>query len=74
LRRLAHELTPIVEPLAESLARFAGYPVRFTAALDKVDLGQGTWVDGVGIDSCHRVWFELHEDLLASLGLERGAA
>jgi hypothetical protein len=25
------------------------------------------------MDSYHTVWFELHEDLLATLGLERGA-
>ena len=25
------------------------------------------------IDSYHTVWFELHEDLLATLGLERAA-
>jgi hypothetical protein len=28
--------------------------------------------DGVGEDSCHLVWIQLHEDLLATLGLERG--
>ena len=25
------------------------------------------------IDSCHTVWMELHDDLLATLGLERGS-
>jgi len=25
------------------------------------------------MDSCHTVWMELHEDLLATLGLERGS-
>jgi hypothetical protein len=25
------------------------------------------------IDSYHSVWFELHEDLLATLGIERGS-
>ncbi len=74
LHRLAHDVAPIVEPLAGALARFDGYPERLAAALDRVDRGQRTWVDGVGIDSCHRVWFELHEDLLATLGRERGAA
>jgi hypothetical protein len=28
-------------------------------------------VTGVGIDSCHSVWMELHEDLLATLGMQR---
>jgi hypothetical protein len=26
---------------------------------------------GTGVDSCHRVWFELHEDLVATLGIDR---
>jgi len=30
------------------------------------------WVDAIGIDSCHTVWFQLHEDLLATLGIPRG--
>ena len=29
------------------------------------------WVAQPKIDSCHTVWMELHEDLLATLGLER---
>jgi hypothetical protein len=41
--------------------------------LRRVDRGERRWVDAPRIDSCHTVWFELHEDLLASLGLERGA-
>ena len=36
--------------------------------------GRRQYVDGVGIDSCHVVWFELHEDLLATLGIDRSAA
>ena len=33
--------------------------------------GEHDWVDRTDIDSCHRVWFELHEDLIATLGLSR---
>jgi hypothetical protein len=25
------------------------------------------------VDSCHTVWMELHEDLMATLGIQRGA-
>jgi len=57
---------------APDLSRFGGYPDRFRAALERVDRGQRNWVDGSRIDSCHTVWFELHEDLLSTLGLERG--
>ncbi|GAA3606653.1 transcriptional regulator [Microlunatus ginsengisoli] len=66
------ELVDIVTTLAGALSRFAGYDVRFDAALARVQSGDPAWVTGVGIDSCHTVWMELHEDLLATLGLERG--
>jgi hypothetical protein len=69
---LSRSLRPIGDQLADDLTRFAGYPDRFSAALERVDHGQRNWVDGSRIDSCHTVWFELHEDLLSTLGLERG--
>ena len=69
---LSRSLRPIGDQLADDLARFAGYPDRFAGALERVDQGQRNWVDGTRIDSCHTVWFELHEDLLSTLGLERG--
>lgn len=72
LASLSRRLRPIGEQLTEALARFAGYPDRFDAALDRVGQGQERWVDEPRIDSCHTVWCELHEDLLATLGLERG--
>jgi hypothetical protein len=30
-------------------------------------------VAGTGIDSCHVVWMELHEDLISTLGIQRSA-
>jgi hypothetical protein len=75
LRTLA-ALTRLVRPIADGLSlaldRFAGYPDRMVAALARVDRGERNWVDAPRIDSVHTVWFELHEDLLATLGLERG--
>jgi len=58
-------LQPIVERLTDVLPRFSGYDRRFSAALAHQD------VDRSDVDSCHRVWFELHEDLLATLNLQR---
>jgi len=72
LAGLSRSLRPIGDQLAEALARFAGYPERFAAAVKRVDQGERNWVDGTQIDSCHTVWFQLHEDLLSTLGLERG--
>lgn len=64
-------LAPLAARLASVLARFRGYHERFTAARHRVLAGNAGWVDRTDIDSCHRVWFELHEDLIATLGLDR---
>ena len=73
LRGLGVRLRPVGEQLAVTLERFAGYPERYSAALDRVDRGERAWVAQPTIESCHTVWMELHEDLLATLGLERGS-
>ena len=73
LHGLGREFQPVCETLVVSLPRFAGYPERYVAALDKADRREQAWVAQPKIDSCHTVWMELHEDLLATLGLERGA-
>jgi len=65
-------LAPLAAGLAEVLARFRGYDTRFAGAVRHARAGDGRWVDGTDIDSCHRVWFELHEDLIATLGIDRG--
>jgi hypothetical protein len=66
-------LAPLAGRLANILGRFRGYHSRFTAARQRAQAGDGGWIDRTDIDSCHRVWFELHEDLIATLGLERHA-
>ncbi|WP_020519237.1 hypothetical protein [Catelliglobosispora koreensis] len=68
---LAGALTPLAHRLEKILNRFSGYDTRFTAAMQRARDGDGRWVDHTDIDSCHRVWFELHEDLIATLGLSR---
>jgi hypothetical protein len=50
-----------------------GYAERYSAALERVDRGERAWVAQPRIDSCHTVWMELHDDLLATLGLKRGS-
>ena len=73
LDALDHSLRTVSRPISAVLDRFGGYDARFTTALDRVRAGDGTWVDRTSADSCHTVWFELHEDLIATLGLPRGA-
>jgi hypothetical protein len=58
--------------LAACLRRFDGYANRYSSALAKVDAGQRRWVDAPELDSCHTVWIQFHEDLLATLGIPRG--
>ena len=62
---------PICAELAGRLARFDGYGRRFSEALGRVVAGEVEWFTRPMIDSYHTVWFELHEDLLATLGIER---
>lgn len=73
LSALEGDLRELTEALARALARFGGYDERFGAALVRARAGDLQWVAGVGIASCHAVWMELHEDLLSTLGITRGA-
>jgi hypothetical protein len=57
--------------LGAVLARFAGYGPRLRSAREKVEGGDTDWFTKPLIDSYHTVWFELHEDLLVTLGIER---
>jgi hypothetical protein len=72
LEHLGVALVPLIARLTSVLPRFAGYDERFDAALARARRGEHAWVDRTSLDSCHRVWFQLHEDLLATLGIERG--
>ena len=74
LASYGRRLGPVCADLTDALERFAGYDERYARALTRVARGESSWVDGTGIDSCHTVWIELHEDLLATLRLERGRA
>jgi hypothetical protein len=64
---------PIVSDLAEVLARFSGYPRRLREAVARVEGGELDWFTSPTVDSYHTVWFELHEHLLATLGIERSS-
>jgi hypothetical protein len=64
---------PICADLAAGLDRFAGYEPRLTYALGQVRGGDGDWFTKPMIASYHTVWFEMHEDLLSTLSIERGS-
>ena len=71
LTSLGRELAPLIENLSAVLARFDGYVARYELALRRAMSGELDWIDKTDIDSCHRVWFQLHEDLVATLGIDR---
>jgi len=72
LSSLSDELRPVCQELGGRFVRFRGYYARFAAALARVEQGEHSWVARPRVDSCHTVWMELHEDLVATLGIRRG--
>ena len=71
LEYVDQQVQPVTRDLGDALERFGQYGSRFTLALDKVKNGERDWFAKPMIDSYHTIWFELHEDLLATLGIER---
>jgi hypothetical protein len=64
---------PVTAGLRDVLERFGGYGGRLRGALEKVVAGDHEWFTKPVIDSYHTVWFELHEDLLCTLAIERSS-
>jgi hypothetical protein len=73
LRALHGDATPLVDRLGSVLARFGRYGPRLSSAVDRVEAGDQDWFTKPLIDSYHTVWFELHEDLLSTLGKDRAS-
>ena len=73
LRLLDDDLRGLIDGLGATLPRYSGYADRLDGAWQRVSAGDLSWVDRPRIDSIHTLWFELHEDLLATLGLDRAA-
>ena len=63
---------PVCARLSDQVARFDRYGPRLSAALARVRAGDGQWFTSPAVESYHTVWFELHEDLLQTLGINRG--
>jgi hypothetical protein len=71
LEALDDRAGPVLRRLAGTDSRFGGYRERLRAARRRVVDGERDWLTSPRLDSYHTVWMELHEDLLAALGLER---
>lgn len=68
------EIVDALAPAADVADRFGRYPVRFGAALDRLCGGDTGAFARPMSGSYHDVWMELHEDLMLTLGRERGEA
>jgi hypothetical protein len=74
LQRLAaidHDAQVPLATLEGVLDRFGWHRPRLASALTQARQGKGDWVARPGLDSYHTVWFQLHEDLLTTLGRQR---
>jgi len=73
LADLERRARPVVDDLAGALDRYADYGPKLHHAVERVEAGDGDWFTRPVMPSFHTVWFELHEDLLTTLGLDRDA-
>jgi len=71
LHEVHSEVGPVLDSLASLLDRYLPYAPRFAEAVRRVDAGELEYFTKPIIDSFHTIWFELHEDLLSTLGIER---
>lgn len=71
LAEVHNAVTPVCVELALAIPRFMSYGTRLHWALERVRAGHHEYFTGVRVASYHAVWFELHEDLLATLGIDR---
>ena len=60
----------ICNELADRLSRFGVYRLRLSSALERALSGDIAYVAD-SLESYHTVWFQLHEDLLVTLGISR---
>jgi hypothetical protein len=66
-------VTPICASLTGVFSRYAPYQGRFELALERLRSGLNEWFTKPILDSYHTVWMELHEDLLATLAIDRAS-
>jgi hypothetical protein len=73
LAALHNRVEPLCDDLAGALERYRPYRPQLSRAVAKVEAGERDWFTKPLLPSYHTVWFELHEDLLTTLGLDRTA-
>ena len=70
LMKIEDSVQRILAELSGRLSRFESYGSRLRNALERTLAGDTLYLAD-GLDSYHAVWFQLHEDLLATLGISR---
>jgi len=73
LAALHSRVEPVCDDLADVLERYRPFGDQLSRAVAKVEAGERDWFTKPRLASYHTVWFELHEDLLTTLGLDRTA-
>jgi hypothetical protein len=73
LAALHTHVGPLCDNLAGALERYRPYHDQLSRAVARVEAGEREWFTKPRLASYHTVWFELHEDLLTTLGLDRTA-
>ena len=72
LGALHDRVRPAIDALADAMARFGPYGDRLVGAWKRVADGDRSAIARPLSGSYHDVWMELHQDLLLTLGRERG--
>ncbi|MGI9597741.1 MAG: hypothetical protein ACR2QK_16375, partial [Acidimicrobiales bacterium] len=73
LDQLDDRSQPIVAEIGAGVPWMLRYADRLRAARDRVVAGDPKALTGVMCDSYHDIWMELHEDLILTQGIDRGA-
>ncbi len=71
LAELSFRIAGVLSPLSDALERYSHYRRQFDKALERIADGDLKYFTKPIIPSFHTIWFELHEDLLATLNLTR---
>jgi hypothetical protein len=71
LRTIDAGLGEVLAGLSATNPRFDVYSARFAGALAGLVAGDHDLLTKPIIDSYHTIWFELHEDLITGLGIDR---
>lgn len=75
LEQLEHLHTALVglfdELGDEPRAVYEQYLDRLASAANRISEGESEYFTGADVDSYHTIWFELHDDLLRTLGRDR---